>query len=460
MSTNTSSNSRVTRGTDKKSPSIINQETIRSPLSPRVKGNGGLPSVTLNMITDIQSRVNDISKWMEKMDLTQTKIMEEICNLKQLLPSRTLDQDQHLPANHVLTQIQEVHDNLLADKRQKKLVENCHKIKNKFVMKWKQSLNHRKQQFFHCIRNREKADLYTSWSTESPDFLPEHLRPKIRSNEREDVINTKVNEAKLIYNNKITVMKNTAEINKAKYTTVDEDMLKLIDDSTPDEESRSLIQSWWVQDCTKQEDFSHEVWQKRKEFLVSQKTQAIENGTNVLTKIIDTLPPNERKDTGPNASRNYDRRKRNGSANIPQRRDDVSQQQPEGPSTPQQQPTTPEPNTQHRTTGTNQSRRNNPRRQQSNGTRSRGGSPSPQQRNSNTQRPAQNRGQNWQNQTNSPSYTASFNATPAPTIPMGNHNYSSSPLSPTVNQIAPFLANLLQQATHPPGVHWTGGRRL
>ena len=187
--------------------------------------------------------------------------------------------------------------------------EKCRKIKSKFSLKWKKSLNARKQAYYNYLRNTEKAALYQSWYEESQDFLPFHLRPKIRRNERQDIVDTKVSEAKVKYNNSITTMKTSADNLKAKYISIDEEMINVIKAKTPgDEDCCSLLRSWWEQDVKNAENMSQEIWEHKKDYLIKRKSKSEFDGENTLIKLEDPLLSQEQSQQ-PRSQTDYQNKK-------------------------------------------------------------------------------------------------------------------------------------------------------
>ena len=271
---------------------VSDLNTTTSPHSPKLRGSTQLPSVALGQIQELMSVI--VTR-LDKVEQNQQHLIQEIAELKEI--SRTITNPHQSQGGEVvvqntdlLEQIKAISDHVLSDKRKQLLKDKCQKIKATFSMKWKNTLNSRRQAYFNYLRNSEKAELYSSWSEDSPNYLPLHLRPKIQSNERQDIIDTKVGEAKVKFNNAITTMKNSAEINRGKFNSYDSEMTVLIQNKTENDEAcRLMLTEWWQRDCTEAENVSQEKWSNKKDFLNQKKNETTESGENATYKLIETI---------------------------------------------------------------------------------------------------------------------------------------------------------------------------
>ena len=447
MSTNSTTNARVGTTTRSQRPnataekksahSPLTTDILSSPHSPRVRGNTELPSVTLGILNEIKQRLDKIEQRTERIEISQVEIRADTERLIALNNAAPISNQETADAGTSHQMIKEVYTDFLEEKRTKHLNEECQKIKRKFSQTWKHSLNQRKQAFYNFVRNRGKAELYETWTTEFPDFLPLHLRPKLRSDEREDVTNMKIEEAKLAYNNYITFMKNTAQQDKSKYMSLDEKMHSLIESKCTTDESLNVITSWWVKDCTKEEDFSHEVWQKQKNFFIRKKDEGYSKKENMLVKIIDgptsaktIIHEENRQKGGSKSGRKFNNQQRKKSS--------IHQPKPTNPNPP---PRKQGPAAIKRRSDETQNRPNNyiPSPRQQNTTSNTNGNPPRLQQ-------MQRENSQYLDHYAQPHYLNSGQQVNLPTS-----------TSHTTQQIAPFLVNLLQQMTHPPGNPWHRG---
>ena len=387
--------------------------SVKSPL--RLKGSGELPSVALSTLAAFELRLQNI----EKMLSDQGFLLREFTNSATFESTNSRDTEE---------KIKEVHKDFLLEKRQKLQAEKCRKIKSKFSLKWKKSLNTRKQAFYNHLRNAEKAALYSSWYSDSPNFLPLHLRPKVRKNERQDIVDTKVSEAKVAFNNKITTMNTSADNQRAKYISIDDEMMNLIKDKTSgDDESCSLLISWWEQDCKSAESLSHEIWEQKKQYLISMKNKSEDDGENTLVKIEDTSTQNEQQPARPQKNQNQTRHTR-GKFQSPRRNAATPRNRQN-----QQQNSTPRPQ---------------------NGARSN----SPQLTRSNNNSADYNPHQDWRRpetpqngNSPAPSPIPPTYQTPIPPPQVMQH---TNPFSSFATQANPFLMHIVQQLCNPPGLTW------
>ena len=201
-------------------------ELIASPSSPRIMGRRELPSVAIQSI--MASHEEKMAN-LETEIASQDRILHILEEIKTSVSSNPIT-TENTPRTYedTLQHVRELNDHFLAEKQKTKLNQEADALKRKFTIKWKNCLNKRNQFYSNHHRKQEKANLYAQWRVESPDYLPLKFRPHVSPNEREDIKETKISEAKTEYHNKITTMRTSADVNKAKFASVDEEMLNTI----------------------------------------------------------------------------------------------------------------------------------------------------------------------------------------------------------------------------------------
>ena len=187
--------------------------------------------------------------------------------------------------DETLLRVEQLNDLLLKEKRENILSEKCRKIKSQNSLLWNDTLNKRKQAYWNFVKNQKKSDLYNIWRTETPNYLPLKYRPKRIENEITEYTQSRITEAKLKYNNEISIMKAYATHHQQKYNDLDHSMTKIINSLTPYDDERHKLIEMWDNDIRKQEDHSNQVWFKKEKFLKDKKHEDQQNGDSLMSQL-------------------------------------------------------------------------------------------------------------------------------------------------------------------------------
>lgn len=233
----------------------------------------------------IDTILKQLASQQKSLDSTKTEVsqMHEIV-WKKDDQFATTEPNPVVTANQI--KLNEISDMLLKEKRSSITRENCIALKRTISLLWADSLNKRKQSFWHHLQNRSKADLYTAWIGTSPEYLPLKFRPKNIPGEIEVAKNNRIAEAKLSYTNSVATMRAYAQKHQESYEELDTMILSRINTMTGSHEEKDLLIKWWQEDTGKNEMISLQLWQKHESFLSTKKNDDEAKGIYNLT---DTL---------------------------------------------------------------------------------------------------------------------------------------------------------------------------
>ena len=121
----------------------------------------------------------------------------------------------------------------------KKVKKECNLLKDKHNVVWKEAMNARKTGFWHSLQNYEKAQLYTEWIDNSPEYLPLKYRPKVNASDGHLAVEQKVNTAKAKYRDDISLMMHHSDNHDEIVKSVDVQIQEVIIAITESEDHRS-----------------------------------------------------------------------------------------------------------------------------------------------------------------------------------------------------------------------------
>lgn len=291
MPKDTQSNNIKTRSDKNKAAKYLLSSTApileQSPTSPIIRGRSEMPSVAIQSImTATDEKFVALESRLVQLETGQNNILLLLEEIKSFVSSNSTTETTATPTLHedAVQHVKELNDHLLAEKRLAKLNQEADIVKRKFSLKWKNSLNKRNQCFANHFRNQEKANLYSEWLESSPEYLPLKFRPHVSPGERDDIRKVKISEAKIIYNNSVTTMRNSSDVNKAKFSSIDEEMLNTITSESTSPAVCEVLKSRWESDCENGSSRAKELWQTRRQFLSTKKDESVRDGTDTLTK--------------------------------------------------------------------------------------------------------------------------------------------------------------------------------
>ena len=225
----------------------------------------------------------------EKLFMSISEIKTEILATKnEKITSEITTNDRQINKSHIdetLLRFEQLNDHLLKEKRDNILLDKCRKFKSQNSLCWNDTLNKRKQGYWNFVKNQKKAELYDIWRTDTPNYLPLKYRPKRLENEIPQYTQSRITEAKLKYNNDITIMKAYATNHEQKYKNLDKSMMKIIFDLTHYDDERNKLMEMWENDTRKQEEHSNQLWFKKEKFLKDKKHEDQQNGDSLMTQV-------------------------------------------------------------------------------------------------------------------------------------------------------------------------------
>lgn len=172
---------------------------------------------------------------------------------------------------------------LTDDKRQRHLEVECKKIRSEMDQFWSHKLNKRKMTWWHYVQNLRKAELYVSWKTESPMYIPLKFRPKTIRGECEMATKVRIDQAREQYHKSIDLHRAYADSHLEKCDYIDNEVKVYIKSLTSDTETFDMISNWWTRDISNNEEFSTQKWTKNEQFLNMKKREDIDNSNVEIT---------------------------------------------------------------------------------------------------------------------------------------------------------------------------------
>ena len=261
-----------------------------SPATPTAIQQGKTPGRTHELVRLVQELTNQVSDISSKLDtvLEETKAYKtmsiDLNNIKQQL-------DQHFTSTTTngvqqeseKQEVKYLTNLILEEKRSNITKEQALSVKRDISVFWSNCLNKRKQKFWHSIQNKGKAELYTTWKSESPTYIPLKFRPKLITDELEVARSARISEAKLAYTNSVETMLAYSEQHEKAYSELDNQMHAKIESKSDEPAITELLHEWWKADVLKNEAISHQLWEKNMTFLQSKKLLDEEEGIGELT---------------------------------------------------------------------------------------------------------------------------------------------------------------------------------
>lgn len=179
---------------------------------------------------------------------------------------------------------------LVKEKQEEELISSCEKIKLDIYLPWNEHLKLRKKAYWNYIKNAKKANLYTDWANNYPEFLPLKYRPKYISNEPLECKKSRIDTAKYAYKNDIAAMKNYSEVHQLRFRKIDDDMRLLISESCSTDNQLDKLTEFWGSETKSLEIISIKQWQRNEDFLRKKKHEEEKVGETNLTKSAKLSP--------------------------------------------------------------------------------------------------------------------------------------------------------------------------
>lgn len=172
--------------------------------------------------------------------------------------------------------------------RKIRIKEAASSIKYENQVIWKSTMNKRKQCYWHALQNRRKAELYESWRTESPNYLPLKYRPKVNNHDCEESTNQKIDIARQQYIDDIGLMQHYSQTHSSRMQLLDTEFSELLSRTTGDEDIKQQLIKMWFQEASINEAISEQLWIKRQDFLSRKKEEDEATNSHQVTRTDDT----------------------------------------------------------------------------------------------------------------------------------------------------------------------------
>ena len=174
--------------------------------------------------------------------------------------------------------IEKIHEILETNSINKKHEDQCRNIKNKIAMYWSRQLAARKKAYWHYHQNSSKSAMYSKWSTEYPDFIPLKFRPKLIHNESPEAAKIRLNQARARYHDDINLLKVYASSHEQKFTSIDQDVNKYLENLSSVPEEVNILKDWWLAETSRCEHYSIQLWYKKEAWFEKKKSEELNNG--------------------------------------------------------------------------------------------------------------------------------------------------------------------------------------
>lgn len=240
--------------------------------------------------TTVQTCADSTNKIVEQITNLETRIYEKFDSLKQHSTPEDTDIEQRNLAtsgeNATIKQMfNELQNTMKRQQVHKDAETRAKKLKISISADWNEAMTARKKGYWNSIKSRNKARLYEQWTVNHPNFIPKKFRPKIVKNEDPQRTDGRIREARERYKSDTANLKTYEKIHYDKYTKVDSEMMKKMEElSTLPEVTENLKSMWWNQ-VAENENKSLEIWNRKERFLNSMKHKELISGDFIFNKI-------------------------------------------------------------------------------------------------------------------------------------------------------------------------------
>lgn len=155
--------------------------------------------------------------------------------------------------------------------RQRELRNSCDKMKRGIQLEWDRCLKERKRKYWNALKNRSKADLYSTWQKDAPDFIPLKYRPKKIPGETSEYTERRISEARYRYANDTELMVHYSDSHANRVKEIDRHIADQIEAISKSDSERELLLGYWQADTARDEDTSRQVWDRHESFLRKKK---------------------------------------------------------------------------------------------------------------------------------------------------------------------------------------------
>ena len=275
---------------------------------------------------------NTYSKLNHKNLVKVLDTMEKLIKDNELLYSKMSDLEKKISSCKCRNEsvdsgkekIVQIHELLSLEKQNRKFEDQCKSIKNQIAVFWSRNLSQRKKSFWHYCMNSSKANMYSQWIEDYPDYIPLKFKPKRIPNENQDATSHRVNKAREDYRSSVDLHKAYAASHEQKFKAVDSAVLGHIEKVTSLPEEQRILKEWWSDDTARCEHQSFQIWSKKENFFNRKRTEDIENDRSIFSKQTWDEITNSRRT--PHRHQNRNNYQKNFRQNNNNRRDIQSRQ--------------------------------------------------------------------------------------------------------------------------------------
>ena len=143
---------------------------------------------------------------------------------------------------------------------------------------WNHDKNLRRKYYWGHIMNKKKAELYTRWQKETPNFIPRKFRPKKSPGEIPEISKLNVKNAQEMIEYNIQEMRIFTNVHGKRFEDIDKQMFTKIDELNLDQDIKEKIKEIWSEETEESQDKSLQLWQKKENFLSRKRHEELQLG--------------------------------------------------------------------------------------------------------------------------------------------------------------------------------------
>lgn len=234
-----------------------------------------------SMVSQIDVKLKTFENTLKKTIATQTAEIKTFSRRKpdnnnQDVNSNNIIEDGELTAT--LQSIKEAAETIKYKNKEEKAVKKARKYKNLNFTDWNKASEMRRKYNWGHVMNKKKAELYTRWQEETPQFIPRKFRPKKSPGEIPEITKMNIEHAYNLVDYNIKEMHVFAAYHEEKLKDIDVQMCSKIDASNLDEDVKGKTKDLWYEETEDSQDKSLNLWQKKENFLSKKRHEELELG--------------------------------------------------------------------------------------------------------------------------------------------------------------------------------------
>lgn len=154
--------------------------------------------------------------------------------------------------------------------------------KTRIMKTWNQTLSKRKKAFWRFLRAEQTANVYENWLEESPVRMQKKFQPTPVTGESEEQKQIKQEIAVARVKGEIRLLHAQATQHRNMYMDYDKEVETLIAEQNP--EVQEALSRMWKDECTKEEQVSHSIWEKKRDWYLSDQQPKDQDVRNTIVK--------------------------------------------------------------------------------------------------------------------------------------------------------------------------------